>query len=348
MSRLSLLWLAPAARRIDRVTKLVLKNFYKEIVQKGLLSLDEAERQLNKAINHKTDFITAIKISIPVNWRSSISYRAWRNRGKSGLSTIIETLRDSRMYELTATFAIALKSGDIRDEAFDEKNRLTAEEYEFKIRVADSLEELVNRRIGSIHREGFAEMYLKGRDEVFRFELKDLEYSEMFRRGEHKKIVSLYDDLKEAWHGKTAGIGERVVSLTLFEAGLLQKEPEACEAIRRYQWALTNIWMWSDELKDLFSDLEEGNINMLIVECLKRGLSNVEKRSILEFIARNPEVLEEPVKQYLDMANEMEGRLKKYPWINLRDYHEGALIVFRKLDERRRKLLENVRRMVQA
>ncbi|MEM2608694.1 MAG: hypothetical protein QXT87_05570, partial [Thermoproteota archaeon] len=241
---------------------------------------------------------------------------------------------------------IALKSGDIRDEAFDEKDRLKPEEYEFKIRIADNLEKLVNERVRKIHRDGFAEKYFKGREEVYSFELKDLKYSEMFRNGEYDEILSSYDDLKDAWHGKTAGIGERVVSLTLFEAGLLDEEPEACEAITRYEWAITNIWMWSDELKDLLNDLRDGSINMLLVECLKRGLNSVDENSVLHFIARNPSVLEEPVREYFDLARNLEEKLAKYPWMNIKDYSEGAKIVFKKLDERRIRLLEtsNIRR----
>lgn len=344
MSRISLAWLVPVSRRIDGFINHELKKFYDEASQKGLVGKEEAVAQLEKALKHKTDFVTALKITIPVNWRSSVSYGFWKSRGKKpGFSTIIETLRDRRMYELAATFAIALKSGDIRDEAFDEKDRLKPEEYEFKIRVADNLEKLVNERVGKIHRDGFAERYFKGREEVFNFELKDLEYSEMFRNGEYDKILSFYDDLKNAWHGKTAGIGERVVSLTLFEAGLLDEEPEACEAITRYEWAITNVWMWSDELKDLLNDLKDGSINMLLVECLKRGLKNVDENSVLSFVSRNPSVLEDPVKEYLDLAKSLEEKLAKYPWMNLKDYSEGARIVFRKLEERRIGLLEKIR-----
>ncbi|MDW8034599.1 MAG: hypothetical protein RMI79_06695 [Nitrososphaerota archaeon] len=341
MGKLSLAWLIPTSRIIDRFTNSELRRFYEEASRKGSIDREEAKVELEKALSHKTDFITALKITIPINWRSSVSYNFWKNRRKKpGFSTIIETIRDRRMYELAATFAIALKSGDIRDEAFDEKDRLKPEEYEFKIRVADNLEKLVNERVRTIHRKGFAEKYFKGREEVFSFELKDLEYSEMFRNGEYDKILSFYNDLKNAWHGKTAGIGERVVSLTLFEAGLLDEEPEACEAIIRYEWAITNIWMWSDELKDLLNDLKDGSINMLLVECLKRGLNNIDKNSVLRFIARNPSVLEEPVKEYLELAKKLEEKLAKYPWMNLKDYSEGAKIVFKKLNERRILLLE--------
>jgi hypothetical protein len=122
----------------------------------------------------------------------------------------------------------------------------------------------------------------------------------------------------------------------------LDEEPEACEAIIRYQWAITNIWMWSDEIKDLLSNLKEGSINMLLVECLKRGLKNVDEDEVLRFISRNPSVLEEPAKEYLDLAKNLEEKLAKYPWVNLKDYSEGARIVFKKLDERRRTLLERV------
>lgn len=341
MSKISLVWLIPASRKIDKFTSSELRRFYDEATRKGLIEEEEANVELEKALKHKTDFVTALKITIPINWRSSVSHKLWKSRGdKPGFSTIVETLRDRRMYELAATFAIALKSGDIRDEAFDEKDRLKPEEYEFKIRVADNLEKLVNERVRKIHREGFAERYFKGREEVYSFELKDLKYSEMFRNGEYDKILSSYDDLKDAWHGKTAGIGERVVSLTLFETGLLDEEPEACETIIRYEWAITNIWMWSDELKDLLKDLKDGSINMLLVECLKRGLKNIDENSVLSFIARNPSILEEPVKEYLDLARNLEEKLAKYPWMNIKDYSEGAKIVFKKLDERRIRLLE--------
>ncbi|MBO3800214.1 MAG: hypothetical protein FGF52_04080 [Candidatus Brockarchaeota archaeon] len=343
MGKLSLAWLIPASRKIDEFTNSELKRFYNEAFKKGFIDRKEAAAELEKALKHKTDFVTALKITIPINWRSSVSYRFWKSRGKKpGFSTIIETLRDRRMYELATTFAIALKSGDIRDEAFDEKDRLKPEEYEFKIRVADNLEKLVNERVKKIHREGFAEKYFKGREEVFNFELKDLEYSEMFRNREYDKILSSYNDLKNAWHGKTAGIGERVVSLTLFEAALLDEEPEACEAIIRYEWAITNVWMWSDELKDLLNDLKDGSINMLLVECLKRGLKNVDENSVLGFIARNPNVLDEPVQEYIELTRETGEKLKLYPWINFKDYVEGSGIVFSKLEERKKKLLKAV------
>lgn len=341
MSRISLAWLIPVSHKIEEFTNRELKKFYEEAYRNRLIEKEEALTELKKALKHKTDFITAIKITIPINWRSSISYRFWKN--KKGLSTIISTLRDRRMYELATTFAIALKSGDIRDEAFDEKDRLKPEEYEFKIRVADNLEKLVNERVRKIHREGFAERYLKGRDEVFSFELKDLEYSEMFRKGEYDKILSLYNDLKNTWHGKTAGIGERVVSLTLFESGLLDEEPEACETITRYEWAITNVWMWSDELKDLLNDLKDKSINMLLVECLRRGLEKTDEKSVLSFISKNPNVLDEPVKEYLEIARKLEEKLAEYPWINLKDYSEGAKIVFKKLEERKRELLKRMK-----
>jgi len=341
LSRISLAWLIPVSHKIEEFTNRELKKFYEEAYRNRLIEKEEALTELKKALKHKTDFITAIKITIPINWRSSISYRFWKN--KKGLSTIISTLRDRRMYELATTFAIALKSGDIRDEAFDEKDRLKPEEYEFKIRVADNLEKLVNERVRKIHREGFAERYLKGRDEVFSFELKDLEYSEMFRKGEYDKILSLYNDLKNTWHGKTAGIGERVVSLTLFESGLLDEEPEACETITRYEWAITNVWMWSDELKDLLNDLKDKSINMLLVECLRRGLEKTDEKSVLSFISKNPNVLDEPVKEYLEIARKLEEKLAEYPWINLKDYSEGAKIVFKKLEERKRELLKRMK-----
>ncbi|MEM3712575.1 MAG: hypothetical protein QXR97_03450 [Thermoproteota archaeon] len=344
MSKISLAWLIPASRKIDKFTSSELRRFYDEATRKGLIEEEEATAELEKALKHRTDFVTALKITIPINWRSSVSYRLWKSRGeKPGFSTIIETLRDRRMYELAATFAIALKSGDIRDEAFDEKDRLKPEEYDFKIRVADNLERLVNERVRKIHREEFAERYFKGREEVFNFELKDLKYSEMFRNGEYDKILSSYDDLKDSWHGKTAGIGERVVSLTLFEAGLLDEEPEACEAIVRYEWAITNVWMWSDELKDLLNDLKDGNINMLLVECLKRGLENVDEKSVLNFISTYPSVLDEPAKDYLDLARKLEEKLARYPWMNLNDYINGARIVFSKLEERKRRLLAAIK-----
>jgi len=344
LSRVSLAWLFPASRRIDEFTNRELKKFYEEAFRKGVISREEAMAELKKALRHKTDFVTALKISIPVNWRSSISYKFWKKKGeKPGLSTIIETLRDRRMYELAATFAIALKSGDIRDEAFDEKDFVKPEEYDFKIRTADNLEKLVNERAEKIHRKGFAERYFKGREEVFNYELKDLKYSELFRRGEYDKILSLYEDLKETWHGKTAGIGERVVSLTLFESGLLDEEPEACEAIIRYQWAITNIWMWSDEIKDLASNLREGSINILLVECLRRGLEKTNVDSVFSFISRNPRVLDEPVQEYVELTKKIEEKLKTYPWINFKDYVEGAGIVFSKLEERKRKLLKTVK-----
>ncbi|MBO3839769.1 MAG: hypothetical protein QXN75_05615 [Thermoproteota archaeon] len=343
MGKLSLAWLIPASLKIDRFTSNELKRFYYDASRKGLVEKREAAAELEKALKHKTDFVTALKITIPINWRSSVAHRLWKNRGeKPGFSTIIETLRDRKMYELAATFAIALKSGDIRDEAFDEKDRLKPEEYEFKIRIADNLEKLVNERVRKIHRDGFAEKYFKGREEVYSFELKDLKYSEMFRNGEYDKILSSYDDLKDAWHGKTAGIGERVVSLTLFEAGLLDEEPEACEAITRYEWAITNVWMWSDELKDLLNDLKDGSINMLLVECLKRGLKNVDENSVLGFIARNPNVLDEPVQEYIELTRKTGEKLKLYPWINFKDYVEGSGIVFSKLEERKKKLLKAV------
>ncbi|MBO3769661.1 MAG: hypothetical protein QXS51_04390 [Thermoproteota archaeon] len=340
MGKLSLAWLIPASLKIDRFTSNELKRFYYDASRKGLIEKREAAAELEKALKHKTDFVTALKITIPINWRSSVAHRLWKNRGeKPGFSTIIETLRDRKMYELAATFAIALKSGDIRDEAFDEKDRLKPEEYEFKIRIADNLEKLVNERVRKIHRDGFAEKYFKGREEVYSFELKDLKYSEMFRNGEYDKILSSYDDLKDAWHGKTAGIGERVVSLTLFESGLLDEEPEACGAIIRYEWAITNVWMWSDELKDLLNDLKDGNINMLLVECLRKGLKNVDENSVLNFISTYPSILDEPAKDYLDLARKLEEKLMKYPWMNLNDYINGARIVFSKLEERKRRLL---------
>jgi hypothetical protein len=331
----------PVSSRIDAFTAREITMFYKDALKKGSINRREAEAQLSKALSHKTDFVTAIKITVPVNWRSSVSYRLWKNKDNApSLSTILKTIRDRRMYELATTFSIALKSGDIRDEAFDEKDRLKPEEYEFKIRIADNLEKLVNERVRSMHRNGFAERYFKGREEVFNYELKDLKYSELFRRGEYDKILNLYDDLKKTWHGKTAGIGERVVSLTLFEAGLLDEEPEACETIIRYEWAITNIWMWSDEIKDLLSDLREGSINMLLVECLKRGLENLNENSVLSFISKNPNILEEPAREYLELAKRLEEKLIKYPWMNWKDYLEGARIVFKKLEERRRSLLE--------
>jgi len=333
----------PVSRRIDASIIREITWFYKDASEKGLMESKEAEAQLAKALSHKTDFVTALKISVPVNWRSSVSYGLWRKSGSiSGFSTMLETMRDRRMYELATTFAIALKSGDIRDEAFDEKEFVKPEEYEFKIRIADNLEKLVNQRVKEIHREGFADRYFRGREEVFNYELRDLKYSELFRKGEYDKIISLYDDLKETWHGKTAGIGERVVSLTLFEAGILDEEPDACEAIVKYQWAITNIWMWSDEMKDLFSNLREGSINMLVVECLKRGLNRVDEEAVKDFIARNPVVLDEPVKEYFELARKVEDKMRKYPWINITDYSGGAKIVFKKFEERRSSLLKTI------
>ncbi|MEM2930246.1 MAG: hypothetical protein QW797_05245 [Thermoproteota archaeon] len=344
MSKLTLAWLIPVSHRIDAFISREIKEFYKDASEKGLIESREAEAQLEKALWHKTDFVTALKISVPVNWRSSVSYWLWKKEGgASGFSTILKTMMDRKMYELAATFAIALKSGDIRDEAFDEKDFVKPEEYEFKIRIADNLENLVNQRVRRIHREGFADRYFKGREEVFNYELRDLKYSELFRKGEYDKILYLYDDLKETWHGKTAGIGERVVSLTLFEAGILDEEPEACEAIVKYQWAITNIWMWSDEAKDLFSNLREGSINMLVVECLKNGLEKVDEKSVADFIARNSSVLDEPVKEYFELARNIEEKMRKHPWINLKDYLEGAAIVFKKFEERRNSLLKTVR-----
>ncbi|MEM3026858.1 MAG: hypothetical protein QXP19_05010 [Thermoproteota archaeon] len=343
MSKLTLAWLIPVSHRIDSFISREITEFYREALSKGLIERREAEAQLEKALSHKTDFVTALKISVPVNWRSSVSHRLWKNTGSvSGFKTMLKTIRDRRMYELAATFAIALKSGDIRDEAFDEKDFAKPEEYEFKIRIADNLEKIVNNRVREIHREGFAEKYFKGREEVFNYEFKDLKYSELFRRGEYDKILSLYEDLKETWHGKTAGIGERVVSLTLFEAGILDEEPDACEAIVKYQWAITNIWMWSDEMKDLFNNLKESSINMLIVECLKNGLERVDEQSVKDFIARNPRILEEPVKEYFQLAKSIEDEMRRYPWINMMDYSEGAKIVFKKFEERKRSLLKAI------
>lgn len=333
----------PVSRRIDAFISREIMKFYKDASEKGLMDSKEAEAQLEKALSHETDFVTALKISVPVNWRSGVSHRLWKNEGSvSGFTTMLKTMKDRRMYDLATTFAIALKSGDIRDEAFDEKDFVKPEEYEFKIRIADNLESLVNKRVREIHREGFAERYFKGREEVFNYELKDLKYSELFRRGEYDKILSLYEDLKETWHGKTAGIGERVVSLTLFEAGILDEEPDACEAIVKYQWAITNIWMWSDEMKDLFSNLKESSINMLIVECLKNGLKRVDEQSVKDFIARNPSILEEPVKEYFQLARSIEDEMRRYPWINMMDYLEGSKIVFKKFDERKRSLLKAI------
>ncbi|MEM2821261.1 MAG: hypothetical protein QXM98_03280, partial [Thermoproteota archaeon] len=118
MGKLSLAWLIPASLKIDRFTSNELKRFYYDASRKGLVEKREAAAELEKALKHKTDFVTALKITIPINWRSSVAHRLWKNRGeKPGFSTIIETLRDRKMYELAATFAIALKSGDIRDEA---------------------------------------------------------------------------------------------------------------------------------------------------------------------------------------------------------------------------------------
>jgi len=333
----------PVSRRIDASIIREITGFYKDASEKGLMNSKEAEAQLAKALSHKTDFVTALKISVPVNWRSSVSYRLWRKNGSiSGFSTMLETMRDRRMYELATTFAIALKSGDIRDEAFDERDFVKPEEYEFKIRIADNLEKLVNQRVKEIHREGFADKYFRGREEVFNYELRDLKYSELFRKGEYDKIISLYDDLKETWHGKTAGIGEKVVSLTLFEAGILDEEPDACEAIVKYQWAITNIWMWSDEMKDLFSNLREGSINMLVVECLKRGLNRVDEEAVKDFIARNPVILDEPAREYFELARKVEDKMRKYPWINITDYLEGAKIVFKKFEDRRSSLLKTI------
>lgn len=343
MSKLTLAWLMPVSRRIDASIIREITGFYKDASEKGLMNSKEAEAQLAKALSHKTDFVTALKISVPVNWRSSVSYRLWRKNGSiSGFSTMLETMRDRRMYELATTFAIALKSGDIRDEAFDERDFVKPEEYEFKIRIADNLEKLVNQRVKEIHREGFADKYFRGREEVFNYELRDLKYSELFRKGEYDKIISLYDDLKETWHGKTAGIGEKVVSLTLFEAGILDEEPDACEAIVKYQWAITNIWMWSDEMKDLFSNLREGSINMLVVECLKRGLNRVDEEAVKDFIARNPVILDEPAREYFELARKVEDKMRKYPWINITDYLEGAKIVFKKFEDRRSSLLKTI------
>ncbi len=344
MSKLSLAWLIPVSRRIDAFINREVTGFYKDILEKGLIDSREAESQLAKALAHRTDFVTALKISVPVNWRSCVSHRFWKEGGGTpGFSTMLRTMRDKSMYELATTFAIALKSGDIRDEAFDEKDFVKPEEYEFKIRIADNLENLVNQRVRTIHREGFADRYFKGREEVFNYELRDLKYSELFRKGEYEKILSLYDDLKETWHGKTAGIGERVVALTLFEAGMLDDEPEACEAIVKYQWAITNIWMWSDEVKDLFTNLREGSINMLIVECLKKGLKRVDEDSVKNFVTRNQSILDEPVKEYFELARSLEEKLREYPWINLKDYSEGARIVFNKFGERRNSLLKTVK-----
>jgi len=343
LSKLTLAWLMPVSRRIDSFIIREITGFYKDASEKGLMNSKEAEAQLAKALSHKTDFVTALKISVPVNWRSSVSCGFWRKSGSiSGFSTMLETMRDRRMYELATTFAIALKSGDIRDEAFDEKDFVKPEEYEFKIRIADNLEKLVNQRVKEKHREGFADRYFRGREEVFNYELRDLKYSELFRKGEYDKIISLYDDLKETWHGKTAGIGERVVSLTLFEAGILDEEPDACEAIVKYQWAITNIWMWSDEMKDLFSNLREGSINMLVVECLKRGLNRVDEEAVKDFIARNPAILDEPVREYFELARKVEDKMRKYPWINITDYSEGAKIVFKKFEDRRSSLLKTI------
>lgn len=344
MSKLSLAWLIPVSRRIDVFISREIKGFYKDAQKNGLIGNEEAKAQLSKALSHKTDFVTAIKISVPVNWRSSVSYKLWKKKGDAlSFSTMLETIRDRRMYELAATFAIALKSGDIRDEAFDEKDFVKPEEYEFKIKIADNLENLVNQRVKRIHREGFADRYFKYREEVFNYELRDLKYSEFFRRGEYDKILSLYNDLKETWYGKTAGIGERVTSLTLFEAGILNEEPEACEAIVKYLWAITNIWMWSDEVKDLFNNLMEGSINMLVVECLKRGLKNVDEESVKSFIMKNPSILDEPVKEYFELARRIEGKLREQPWINLEDYLEGASIVFKKFEKRKNSLLKTVK-----
>lgn len=321
-----------------------LKRFYGDAVENGLMDKDEAEAQLSKTLSHKTDFVTALKISVPINWRSSISYRLWKRDGRTtGFLTMFETIMDGRMYELATTFAIALKSADIRDEAFDEKDFVRPEEYEFKMRIADNLEDLVNQRVKRIHREGFAERYFKGREEVFGYELKDLEYSEFFKRGEYDKIISLYDDLKETWHGKTAGIGEKVASLTLFEAGMFDEEPELCEVIAKYIWAITNIWMWGDEVKDLFNNLREGSVNMLVVECLKNGLKVVDEESVKSFIAKNPDILDESVKEYFELAREIEGKLREQPWINLGDYLEGANIVLKKFEERKNDLLKIVK-----
>ncbi|MEM2821792.1 MAG: hypothetical protein QXM98_06015, partial [Thermoproteota archaeon] len=107
-------------------------------------------------------------------------------------------------------------------------------------------------------------------------------------------------------------------------------------------WAITNVWMWSDELKDLLNDLKDGSINMLLVECLKRGLKNVDENSVLGFIARNPNVLDEPVQEYIELTRKTGEKLKLYPWINFKDYVEGSGIVFSKLEERKKKLLKAV------
>lgn len=343
MEKLGLAWLTVPALRMRRRVSQGIRSYYEGLIREGVDSREKLLAEERKALRHKTDFTKAVELSVPVNWRSCKCYKlrgSWNT--SRGIRSVISTVLDPRMYELGATLCFALKSADIRDEGFDERENLSEEEYKFRMGVADRLEKLVCDRCKKIHREGFYRRYKEARDTIWNYEMMDLKNAEMLRRGEFDEIRRNYDKIKESWHGKTAGIGEKAVMLTLYEGGLLEEDPDVARAIIRFQWFVSNIWMWADELKDLETNIKERTPNRIIIECIKRGLNSIKEEDVYEFIRDNPDVIDEPLREYIDGAERVKEGLGRVPWLNFRDYDLGERVVLKKLDERRGALIEKL------
>ncbi|MDH5769938.1 MAG: hypothetical protein OEZ25_01430 [Candidatus Bathyarchaeota archaeon] len=343
MEKLGLAWLTLPTFRMRRKVDQGIRDYYERLMKEGVDSHEKLLAEERKALRHKTDFTKAIELSVPVGWRSCKCYRLRESWNVSrGVRSLVSTVLDHKMYELGATFCFALKSGDIRDEGFDERESLSEEEYKFRMDVADRLEELVNDRCRKIHREEFYRLYKEARERIWSYEMMDLKNAEVLRRGAFDEIRKNYDRIKECWHGKTAGIAERTVMLTLYEGGLLEEAPDAAEAIIKYQWFVANIWMWADEIKDLDANIMERTPNRIVIEGIKRGLNSINAGDVYQFIRENPDVIDGPLREYLDGVKNVKEKLEDMPWLNFRDYDLGARVILKKLEERREVLIEKL------
>jgi len=343
MEKLGLAWLTAPTFHMRRKLDQVVRSYYDRLMREGVGSQEKLLAEEKKALSHKTDFTRAIELSVPVVWRSCKCYRLRNSWSFSrGVRSLVSTVLDPNMYDLGITFCLALKSGDIRDEGLDEKESLSEEEFRLRMDVADRLEELFYDRGKKTHREGFYRLCKEARDKIWNYEVTDLKNAEALKRGAFSEIRKNYGKIKECWHGKTAGIAEKVVMLTLYEEGLLEDSPDVAESIIRYQWFVANVWMWADEIKDLDSNIKERTPNRIVIESIKKGLSSVNAKDVYRFLRKNPDVIDEPVREYLKGVDEVKGELGEIRWLNFRDYDLGARVILKTLEERRGVLIKKL------
>jgi len=79
-----------------------------------------------------------------------------------------------------------------------------------------------------------------------------------------------------------------------------------------------------------------------VIESIKKGLSSVNAEDVYRFLRKNPDVIDEPVLEYLKGVDEVKGELGEICWLNFRDYDLGARVILKTLEERRGVLIEKL------